>query len=117
MFHGVDHLERGRLDRQDHVGIGDQILAIHDERDILECRVSQLDGVTGTRLHVQLGTQFDELGDNRGHQSHAPFMRLGFLQNGDVDIHRALQSLAGLGERWSGGRACTEGRVVDKEIP
>ena len=86
-LHRVDHLQRGRLHGEDHVGVADQRLAVGDEGDILEGGVGQLDRVPGARLHVQLRAELDQLGRNGRHQSHAPFVRLGFLQNGDVDIH------------------------------
>ena len=62
-------------------------LAIVDEGDVLERGVGQLDGVAGARLHMQLRAELDQLGRDGRHQRHAPFVRLGFLQNGDVDVH------------------------------
>ena len=84
-LHRVDHIQRRGLHGENHVGVGDQLLAIVNEGDILERGVGQLDGISRARLHVQFGAELDQLGDDGRHQRHAPFVRMGFLQNGDVD--------------------------------
>ena len=97
LLHGVDDLDCRGLDRKHHIGVGDQLLAVGDEGDILECSVGQFDGVSGARLHVQLRAELDQLGNDRRHQSHAPFVRLCFLQNGDIDVHEGSSSWPILG--------------------
>ena len=58
-------------------------------------------GISRARLHVQLGAQLGQLADNGRHQCHASFVRMGFLQNGDIDVHETLQLQASLGTRQS----------------
>ena len=65
-LHRVDHVQRGRLHGEDHIGVADQLLAIIDEGDVLERGVGQLDGVARARLHVQLRAQLDQLGATEG---------------------------------------------------
>ena len=95
-FHRVDHIQRRWLHGEDHVGIFDQSVAIAGECDILERRIDQAGSVSSARLHVQLGAQLGQLADDGRHQRHAPFVGMCFLQNGDVDVHEALQLLCRL---------------------
>ena len=94
LLHRVDHVEGWRLDSQDDIGVGNQGLAIIHEADVLERAVRQLDGVARARLHVEFAAKLDQLGGDGWRQRHAPFMRAGFLQNGDIDVHLQLQSLS-----------------------
>ena len=77
-----------------------------DKGNILECGIDDAGGISRARLHVQLGAKLDELADNRRHQRHAPFVRMGFLQNGDVDVHETLQLC--WADHWAGVSATDE---------
>jgi hypothetical protein len=101
-LHGVDHLERRGLDGEDDVGVGDQLLAVRDKGDILEGRVGELECVRRARLHMHLRADLDQLGNDRWRQSNAPFVRLGFLQDSDVDIHEGSSSepILGRDAQW-----------------
>jgi hypothetical protein len=50
---------------------------------------------------MELGTEFDQFSDHGRHQRHPPFVRLRFLENGNVNVHEALRSVAD-GNCWPG---------------
>ncbi len=91
-FHGVDDGEGRGLNRQDHVRLGDHRDPVIEDGDILERGILQPDRGARAGLHVQLAAELDQLGNDRGRQGDAPFVRLGLLQNGDVDIHGGSSS-------------------------
>ena len=97
-LHRVDHVQRRWLHSENYVGVADQSVTIGRESDILECGIDDAGGISRARLHVQLGAQFGQLADNGRHQRHASFVRMCFLQNGDVDVHGTLQLLT---HSWS----------------
>ena len=105
-LHRADHIECGRLHGEHHIGVADQRLAIVHKGDVLESCVGQLDRVCCSRLHMQLCAQFDQFGCNGWHQCHASLVWLGFLQNGDVDVHWALQLLRSLFDGSPQSLAC-----------
>ena len=105
-LHRADHIQCGRLHGEHHIGVADQHLAIVHKGDVLESCVGQLDRVCCSRLHLQLCAQFDQFGRNGWHQCHASFVWLGFLQNGDVDVHWALQLSRSLFDRSPQSLAC-----------
>ena len=109
-LHRVDHIQSRRLDRKHDVGVGHELVAIGDEDDVLERGVGQLDGFPGAALHVQLGAELDQLGDDRRHQGNAPLVRLGLLQDGDVDVHGQIQLLAVV-LRWDGPARIEPARI------
>jgi hypothetical protein len=43
---------------------------------------------------MQLGAELDQLRDYGRDQRHAPFVRLCFLENGNVNVHVAIQCFA-----------------------
>ena len=79
----------------------DQRGAIVDEGDILERSVGQLIGIPGAGLHVQSGAELDQLRHDGRHQGHAPLVRLGLLQDGDIDIHGGSNRLTGVLDRMA----------------
>src|SRR3984885_4551987 len=93
-LHRADHVQRGWLHGKNHIGVADQLLAILNEGDVFVRGIGELDRVSGARLHVKLRAELDQLGDKGGYQRHTPFVRVSFLQNGDVDVHEALQCSA-----------------------
>ena len=45
-LHRVDHVQRGWLHSENHVGVADQSVAIVNERDVLERRIGQADRIS-----------------------------------------------------------------------
>ncbi len=86
-MHLVDHAERRRLHGQQHVRVAHQSVAISREGDIAVRRIRERDGIAGAGLHVQLRPELHQPRDDGWNQRNAPFVRLCFLQNGDVDKH------------------------------
>ena len=92
LLHRVNNFQRGRLHGKNDIGIAHQRLDVGNDSHVLVDGIGKLHCISGTGLHAQPGAKLRQSDSDRGHERHAPLMRLCLLQNGDVDVHGVLRS-------------------------